>query len=240
MNITILCLLVVLYISGTNMSLASTPRHELIQGEERNVGKSNVKVDLETLLCHPTCQIIVEILKGHFIRHILTTSCAVPEVYLTQFWESLEVSRDNKTMGIRLDHKDIQFDVITFRSVLGLPAEGSRNFKKFTPSPALSEIISLLRELGYDESEIKLTNLSSIDRKYILQPWLTLYSILTNCVTGRETGHEHPSLELMQIYWGIIKYEPIDYAQLIWKDMVHQAQQFKKASTSRIPFYRFT
>ena len=181
------------------MSLASTPRHELIQGEERNVGKSNVKVDLETLLCHPTCQIIVEILKGHFIRHILTTSCAVPEVYLTQFWESLEVSRDNKTMGIRLDHKDIQYDVITLRSVLGLPAEGSRNFKKFTPFPSLSEVISLLREIGYDESVTKLTKLSSIDRKYIPQPWLTLYSILTNCVTGKETRHEHPSLEIMQI-----------------------------------------
>ena len=112
MNITILCLLVVLYISGTNMSHASTPRHELIQGEERNVGKSNLKVDLEILPCHPTCQIIVEILKGHFIQHILTTSSAVPEVYLTQLWESLEVSRDNKTMGISLDHKDIQFECL--------------------------------------------------------------------------------------------------------------------------------
>lgn len=174
-----------------------------------------MKVDLETILRHPTCQIIIEILKGYFIRNLLTTTCSVPEVYLTQFWETLEVSRDSKTMGIRLEHKDIQFDVITLRSVLGLPAEGSRNFKKFTPFPSLSEVISLRREIGYDESVTKLTKLSSIDRKYIPQPWLTLYSILTNCLTGKETGHEHPSLELMQIFWGVVKFTSIDYAQLI-------------------------
>ena len=130
------------------MSIASTPRHELIQGEERTIGKSNLKVGLETITCHPTCEIIIEILKGHFIHNLLTTTCSVPEVYLTQFWETLEVSRNNKTMGIRLDHKDILFDVTTLRSVLGLLVEGTRNIKKFTPFPSLSEVFSLLHEIG--------------------------------------------------------------------------------------------
>ena len=134
------------------MSQGTTPRHELIQGDERNIEKSNLKVDLGKLPCHPTCQIIVEILQHHYIRQLLTCSCSVPEVYLTQFWKSIDVSKDGKTMGIRLDHKDIQFNVGTLRSVLGLPAEGSRNFKKFTPRPSLSEIIRLLRELRYENS----------------------------------------------------------------------------------------
>jgi hypothetical protein len=44
----------------------------------------------------------------------------------------------------------------------------------------------------------------------------------------------------MQIFWGVVKVATIDYAQLIWEDMVLQARQFKKASNSRIPFYRYT
>ena len=170
------------------MSQGTTPRHELIQGQERTVGKSNRLVDLEKLPCHPTCQVIVEILKNHFIRQALTSTCAVPEVYLTQFWEQLEVSRDNNTMVTRFDQTEISFDVKVLRVVLGLPAEGSRNIKKLTHLPSLSEIIQFLRQIGYDESKIKLTKASSIDRKCIPQPWLTLYSILVNCLSGRETG----------------------------------------------------
>ena len=141
-----------------------------------------------------------------------------------------------KTLGVRLVHKQIVFDVQTLRTVLSLPA----NVKKFTPLPSLSDIVRLLRELQYDESQVTLNKISIVDRKFIPQPWLTLYSILTNSLTDKETGHEHPSLEIMQIFWGIVKQANIDYAQLIWEDMVYQARQFQKASTTRIPFYRFT
>jgi hypothetical protein len=106
--------------------------------------------------------------------------------------------------------------------------------------PSLSDVIKLLQELQYDESVIQLRNISHVDRKYIPQPWLTLYSILANSLTGRETGHEHPTLETMQIFWGVVKQAQINYAQLIWVDMVNHARQFLKSSTSIIPFYRFT
>lgn len=127
------------------MSQGSVARNELIQGEERTISKSNMKVDLEKLPCHPTCQIIVEILMRHFIRLILMNSSKVPEVYLTQFWESLEVSQDNKTMTVRIDQKTIKFDVKIFRSVLGLPAAVSRSFKAFCPLPSFDTIVSFLR-----------------------------------------------------------------------------------------------
>ena len=44
----------------------------------------------------------------------------------------------------------------------------------------------------------------------------------------------------MQIHWGVVNVAHIDYAQLIWNDMVLQARQFKKATNSKIPFTRYT
>ena len=73
-------------------------------------------------------------------------------------------------MGVRLDHKDIVFDVKTLCNVLGLPAEGTRNLKKFTPLPSLSKIVRHLRELEYDESQVTLNKISTVDRKFIPQP----------------------------------------------------------------------
>ena len=85
------------------MEQQTTPRHELIQGQDRAIAQSNLKVDFDKIVVHPTCLIIIEILRRHFISHALTASAAVPEVYLTQFWETLNVSKDNKVMQIKLD-----------------------------------------------------------------------------------------------------------------------------------------
>ena len=186
------------------MSNTPTPRHELIQGDEREIGKSNLKVDFDKIQCHATCEIIVEILRNHVINPLLTASCEAPEVYMIQFWKNFEVSKDRKTIQTRIDSRDIQFKVDTLRTVLGLPAEGSKELKKFSLPPSPSEVIKFLRDLGYDESDVKLTNISSVNRKYIPQPWLTLYAILTNSITGKQTGHEHSSLEFLQFFLGIV------------------------------------
>ena len=159
------------------MSQTSTPRQTLLKGQERAVGKSNMKVDFDSLPCHPTCQIIVEILRRHFVRHLLTESCDVPEVYMTQFWESFKASKNHKTITLQLDKSTINLSINTLRLILKLP-----QVKKFAPFPSLEDVIAFHRELGYDESTEELTKISKIDRKFIPQPWLTLYSILTNCI----------------------------------------------------------
>lgn len=132
------------------MAKKSTPRHELIQGDERVIAKTNHRIELDKLTCHPTCAIILELLKEHFIYNLLTVTTTVPEVYLTQFWESIEISKNEKSLGVHLDHKLVVFDVQTLRTVLSLPA----NVKKFNPLPSLSDVIRLFRELQYDESKV--------------------------------------------------------------------------------------
>lgn len=57
---------------------------------------------------------------------------------------------------------------------------------------------------------------------------------------GKETGHEHPTLKFLQLFWGVINLAHIDYTQLIWSDMVNQQNQFSKDPKAKIPFARFT
>jgi hypothetical protein len=125
------------------MAKKSTPRHELIQGDERVIAKTNHRIELDNLICLPTCAIVLELLKEHLICNLLTVTTTVPEVYLTQFWETIEISKNEKSLGVTLDHKLVVFDVQTLRTVLSLPA----NVKKFSPLPSISDIIRLLREL---------------------------------------------------------------------------------------------
>ena len=232
------------FLSGIKMSQAPTqtptPRHELLHGDERNIGKSNLRIDLDKITCHPTCAIIPVILKNHFISTVLTNTSTVPEVYILQFWKDFKPSKDQKSITVRIDSRDIKFKVSTLRMVLGLQAEGSKDAPTFTNPPSLSEVVSFLRKLGYDESKEKITLLKTINRKYIPQPWLTLFAILTNSITGRQSGHEHPSLRLLQFFWGVINKANIDYAQLIWDDMLFQADGIKKQEDKKVPFSRFT
>ena len=198
-----------------------------------------MRADLDNLPCHPTCQVIVKILKNHFIKPLLTESSSVPEIYMTQFWESMKVNKESNSIQIRIDHSDLQFDVKLLRSVLGLPPHRSKTFK-YKQLPSLSKTNQFLRDIGYDESEKRLEQISDIQRKRIPQPWLTLYSIIINCISGRATGKEHPSLALMQFYWGVARAEPIDYTQIIMDDMIHHHHQFNTAAKPQIHFPRYT
>ena len=40
--------------------------------------------------------------------------------------------------------------------------------------------------------------------------------------------------------WGVVKNKHIDYAQLIWDEMIFQASKFKLNPKAKIPFYRYT
>ena len=171
----VFCLLFVVLHFREIMSRGSVAKSKLIRGEERTISKSNMIVDLNKLPCPPSCQIILDILQNCFIKHILINTAKVPEVYLTQFWESLQVSRDNKFMTVMIDKKTIKFNVKILRSVLGLPSETTKNHKAFHSLPTFDKLASFLRDLGYDETVSPITSHSTLDRRYIPQPWLTLY-----------------------------------------------------------------
>lgn len=118
---------------------------------ERTIGGNNSRFDLENLQCHPTCQVVVEILKRQLCQPLLNKSSSVPEIYLHQFWYTVKISKSEKTLTCTIDHQEINFTVDTLRTVLELPLETSRNNTKFLPFPSFETIVEFFKDLGYDD-----------------------------------------------------------------------------------------
>ena len=97
-------------------------------------------------------------------------------------------------------------------------------------------MIEWLRDIGYDESEGVITRHSKVNIRFLPQPWRTLYIIIAKSLSGRDTGHEHPKLQHLKLFWAIANVKKVDYASIIWEDIVWHIQH----KTSNIPFVRFT
>lgn len=63
-----------------------------------------------------------------------------------------------------------------------------------------------------------------------------MYIIIVKSLLGRDSSHEHPKLPHLQIFWDMVNIKLIDYASLIWEDLVKHIQK----GGEKIPFVRFT
>lgn len=120
------------------------------------------------------------------------------------------------------------------RSVLGLSELGPDEV--YDPVPNEKELIEWLRDIGYDESEEVVTRHSKVNTRFLPQPWRTLYIIIAKSLSGRDTGHEHPKLQHLKLFWAMANVKKVDYASIIWEDFVWHIQH----KTINIPFIRFT
>ena len=86
------------------------------------------------------------------------------------------------------------------------------------------------------------------------QPWRVLITLVNLCLTGKTSGHERLRAPALQILWGIVKGNNIDFAERIWEEFAHSINTFldekmklethkeskKWKSKSLIPSVRFT
>lgn len=62
--------------------------------------------------------------------------------------------------------------------------------------------------------------------------------LVVRSISGINSGHEHPRLEHLQVFWGMVSMLPINFAILIMSDIVYNIQTERKKTM--IPFIRFT
>ena len=62
--------------------------------------------------------------------------------------------------------------------------------------------------------------------------------LVVRSISERKSGHEHPRLEHLQVFWGMVSMLPIDFARPIMSDMVYNIQTDREKIM--IPFVRFT
>ncbi|GKC69996.1 hypothetical protein Tco_1115879 [Tanacetum coccineum] len=94
-----------------------------------------------------------------------------------------------------------------------------------------------MRELGYP-GNIKL--LSDVKVDILPQPWRTFGTIINKCLSGKVTGIDSLRLSRAQILWGLYHQQKVDYAYLLWEDLVFQIEN-KESRKNKYMFYlRFT
>ncbi|GJX67350.1 hypothetical protein Tco_0303077 [Tanacetum coccineum] len=88
----------------------------------------------------------------------------------------------------------------------------------------------------------------------LYQPWRAILSMINQCLTGKTSGFDRPRYPVLHMLWGIITSTNVDYAELMWEELVQAIQTFltdkanlgsptKKGIKDKphvIPYCRFT
>ena len=199
------------------------------------IGRNNLRVNFIKFTCNESsCLTAIDALRHHTHKWMLIKSASVANFYIHQFWHTLELDMGEEFFTVILHKRKIVVDVDSIRTILLQPdlAPG----QAYDAVPNEEGLIQFLREIGYDESEKPLGTHSRVNTRYIPQPWRTFYMVLAKSLSGRDSGHEHPKLPHLKLFWAMAYAKNVDYASIIWEDLVWHIQH----PTNKIPFVRFT
>lgn len=201
-----------------------------------NIGNNNPRVDFDKLrIPENSCKIVKDILLAHPFKHLLNKSTSVTVFYLHQFWLTIKVNLDDESFTVTLDRQVYTVDHNVLRTVFLLPQPDN----EFAPMLPELDLLDFFIDLGYDvQDDLPLIKHSRFNAKHIPQPWRTFYLLVIRSISGRKSGHEHPKLEHLQAFWGMVSMSPIDFAVPIMNDIVYSIQTGREKTM--IPFTRFT
>ncbi|GKE07664.1 hypothetical protein Tco_1399682 [Tanacetum coccineum] len=134
------------------------------------------------------------------------------------FWDTIRFDKD-KGYSCQLDEQRFYLTKATLRDALQLPQDNNN----FTPPPNANTIISFVNELGYLNV---VRTLSGVMTNDMYQPWRALATIINLCLTGKTSAFEIPRAPVLQILWGVVNKENIDYAERIWEEFTQFIHSF--------------
>nr|GFA00571.1 hypothetical protein [Tanacetum cinerariifolium] len=71
-------------------------------------------------------------------------------------------------------------------------------------------------------------------------PWRSFAVVINKCLTGKSSGFDSLRLSQVQILWGLYHKRNIDYAFLIWEDLVYQLEHKNQKKSNEMYYPRFT
>ncbi|GJV84796.1 hypothetical protein Tco_1524694 [Tanacetum coccineum] len=109
----------------------------------------------------------------------------------------------------------------------------------YTNVPDDDTTLAFLIKLGYKGLLYKHTNMF-VDHMH--QPWRTLVAIINKCLSRKTTSNDKLRKFRIDILWGVLYRENVDYPKLIWEDLAFQIDHRKEKRLRRenMPFPRFT
>ncbi|GJY97103.1 hypothetical protein Tco_0514013 [Tanacetum coccineum] len=207
---------------------------ELVAPANRlKIGKSNLRLSSDLKSKEPTLQVALDALKLTPFYNAFVISADVPKIYMQEFW--VTVSRYHSSLRFKLNGKSHTINVDIFRDILKIcPIVPGQRFEEL---PLEEAILSFIRDLGHTR-EIKF--LSDVNVNHIHQPWRSLAAIINKCLSGKTTTLENIRLSRAQILWGMYHNKKVDYAYLLWEDLVFQVENKNSKKNNDMYYPRFT
>nr|GEZ46442.1 hypothetical protein [Tanacetum cinerariifolium] len=108
--------------------------------------------------------------------------------------------------------------------------------QSFAELPFEEEILEFLRFLGHS-AQIK--TLTDVNVNKLYQPWRSFATVINKCLTRKSTGFDSLRLSQAQILWGLYHRRNVDYAFLIWEDLVYQVEHKNQKKSNEMHYPRF-
>ncbi|GJX09556.1 hypothetical protein Tco_0199415, partial [Tanacetum coccineum] len=165
------------------------------------------------------------------------------------FWNTLTYMEKAGTYRFQLEENWFTLDVNLPREALEITPIDQAH--PFVSPPSGDAIMDFVNELGYPEV---IHFVSSMAVNHLYQPWRAILSMINQCLTSKNSGHDRPRYPVLQMLWGIITSTNVDYAELMWEEFVQAMQTFltdkanlgsptkkdRKDKPHVIPYCRFT
>nr|GEY68101.1 hypothetical protein [Tanacetum cinerariifolium] len=128
----------------------------------------------------------------------------VPEIYMQEFWATATVHQHS--IRFKMDTRKHIVYLESFREMLHISPRVSG--QSFAELPFEEEILEFL----------------DVNVNKLYQPWRSFAAVINKCLTGKSIGFDSLRLSQAQILWWLHHNRNVDYAFLIWEDLVYQVE----------------
>ncbi|GJW53395.1 retrovirus-related pol polyprotein from transposon TNT 1-94 [Tanacetum coccineum] len=209
--------------------------NSLVPSEKRlKIEECNARIEFSKPQREETYQVTLDALKLSpcYPAFLITAEVPevlkeVPEVYMHQFWNTIQKVKDTYAYRFKLDKKKFRVDTEVFHEILQICPRILN--QDFIAPPSEEELVIFIQELGYSG---KCDVLFTIYTDQMHQPWRTFAAIINRCISGKTIGLDRLRESQAQILWGMYNKNNVDYVALLWEDFMYQADN-KEISLAR-------
>ncbi|GJY02038.1 copia protein [Tanacetum coccineum] len=183
----------------------------LVPLEKRlKIEKCNARIEFSKPQREETYQVTLDALKLSPCYPAFLITTEIPEVYMHQFWNTIQKIKDTDAYRFKLDKKKFKVDTEVFREILQIYPRLLN--QDFIEPPSEDELVPFIQELGYSG---KCDMLSAIHTGQMHQPWRTFVAIINRCISRKTTGLNRLRESRAQILWGMYNKKNVDFVALL-------------------------
>ncbi|GJS48451.1 hypothetical protein Tco_0598572 [Tanacetum coccineum] len=227
---------------GRNMNPVATQQvaldNSLVAPEKRlKIEKCNARIAFSKPQREETYQVTLDALKLSPCYPAFLITSKVPEVYMHQFWNTIQKVKDTHAYRFKLDKKKFRVDTEVFREI-----------PRFVPDFITKTLLYLLQKKNWLHSFRNLVYTGNCDMlSAILLFKCTILgrhfaSIINGCNPGKQKDLITQGIMSLKSCWGMTIKKNVDYVALLWEDFMYQAdnREISSARKKHMSYSRFT